>query len=80
MSFGPFAVRGVWRGDDSVILYLLSFGVNTILGDTVTGDKWRERSTKSSLTRGSSEWSAAHFDLTKNLNADDADDVDKGGS
>ncbi|MBK9766820.1 MAG: hypothetical protein IPP63_07280 [Chloracidobacterium sp.] len=42
MSFGPFAVRGVWRGDDSVILYLLSFGVNTILGDTVTGDKWRE--------------------------------------
>ena len=44
------------------------------------GDKWRERSTKSSLTRRSSEWSAAHFDLTKNLNADDADDVDKGGS
>ena len=80
MSFGPYAVRGVWRSDDSVILYLLRLGVNTILGDTVTGDKWRERSTKSSLTRGSSEWSAAHFDLTKNLNADDADDVDKGVS
>ena len=78
--FWLFAGRGVLRGGDSVILYLLRLGVNTILGDTVTGDKWRERSTKSSLTRGLSEWSAAHFDLTKNLNADDADDVDKGVS
>ncbi len=28
MSFGPYAVRGIWRGGDSVILYLLPVGVN----------------------------------------------------